>query len=48
MATQNQLTGGSLLFDVLKQHGSIRYLASPGGAIMPIYDAYTAVTLSTF
>ncbi|WP_286234083.1 acetolactate synthase 2 catalytic subunit [Thalassotalea sediminis] len=39
MATDNQHTGGSLLFDVLQQHGVQHVFGYPGGAIMPIYDA---------
>lgn len=39
MATDKQFTGGSLLFDVLQQHGVEEVFGYPGGAIMPIYDA---------
>lgn len=39
MTTENQFTGGSLLFDVLQQHGVNEVFGYPGGAIMPIYDA---------
>ena len=39
MASDNLYTGGSLLFDVLKQHGVEHVFGYPGGAIMPIYDA---------
>ena len=39
MASDKQHTGGSLLFNVLKQHGVKHIFGYPGGAIMPIYDA---------
>jgi acetolactate synthase-1/2/3 large subunit len=39
MATEKKLTGGSLLFNVLEQHGVEHVFGYPGGAIMPIYDA---------
>lgn len=39
MASDNLYTGGSLLFDVLQQHGVEHVFGYPGGAIMPIYDA---------
>ena len=39
MATEKKLTGGSLLFSVLEQHGVEHVFGYPGGAIMPIYDA---------
>ena len=39
MASDKQHTGGSLLFEVLKQHGVEHVFGYPGGAIMPIYDA---------
>lgn len=39
MATKKKLTGGSLLFNVLEQHGVEHVFGYPGGAIMPIYDA---------
>ena len=39
MAAEKKLTGGSLLFNVLEQHGVEHVFGYPGGAIMPIYDA---------
>lgn len=39
MATEKKLTGASLLFNVLEQHGVEHVFGYPGGAIMPIYDA---------
>ncbi len=39
MASDKPLTGGSLLFNVLEQHGVKHVFGYPGGAIMPIYDA---------
>ena len=39
MASEQRLTGGSLLFKVLQQHGVQHVFGYPGGAIMPIYDA---------
>ncbi len=39
MATEKKLTGGSLLFNILEQHGVEHVFGYPGGAIMPIYDA---------
>lgn len=39
MATDKNQTGGSLLFNVLEQHGVEHVFGYPGGAIMPIYDA---------
>jgi len=39
MASEKQHTGGSLLFDILQQHGVQHVFGYPGGAIMPIYDA---------
>lgn len=39
MATEKNQTGGSLLFNVLEQHGVEHVFGYPGGAIMPIYDA---------
>ncbi|WP_440876964.1 acetolactate synthase 2 catalytic subunit [Thalassotalea sp. PLHSN55] len=39
MASDKPQTGGSLLFDVLQQHGVKHVFGYPGGAIMPIYDA---------
>ncbi|MEW6983847.1 acetolactate synthase 2 catalytic subunit [Colwelliaceae bacterium 6471] len=39
MANEQTLTGGSLLFQVLQQHGVQHVFGYPGGAIMPIYDA---------
>jgi len=39
MTKDKQHTGGSLLFDVMKQHGVTDVFGYPGGAIMPIYDA---------
>ncbi len=39
MASKKQHTGGSLLFDILQQHGVQHVFGYPGGAIMPIYDA---------
>ncbi|NMP33175.1 acetolactate synthase 2 catalytic subunit [Thalassotalea sp. M1531] len=39
MANETELTGASLLFEVLKQHGVEHIFGYPGGAIMPIYDA---------
>lgn len=39
MVSEKKQTGGSLLFDVLQQHGVQHVFGYPGGAIMPIYDA---------
>ncbi|MGL1956659.1 MAG: acetolactate synthase 2 catalytic subunit [Colwellia sp.] len=39
MNTKKPLTGGSLLFETLTQHGVEHVFGYPGGAIMPIYDA---------
>nr|QXF14436.1 acetolactate synthase isozyme 2 large subunit [uncultured bacterium] len=39
MASEKNHTGGSLLFNVLQQHGVEHIFGYPGGAIMPIYDA---------
>ena len=39
MTDSKPLTGGGLLFKVLKQHGVNHVFGYPGGAIMPIYDA---------
>ena len=39
MTSEKQHTGGSLLFDILQQHGVQHVFGYPGGAIMPIYDA---------
>lgn len=39
MASQNKQTGGSVLFQVMQQHGVKHVFGYPGGAIMPIYDA---------
>ena len=39
MAGDKPLTGSSLLFKVLEQHGVKHVFGYPGGAIMPIYDA---------
>ncbi|WP_448565737.1 acetolactate synthase 2 catalytic subunit [Thalassotalea ganghwensis] len=39
MVSNKTHTGGSLLFDVLQQHGVKHVFGYPGGAIMPIYDA---------
>lgn len=39
MASDKPQTGGSLLFNVLQQHGVKHVFGYPGGAIMPIYDA---------
>ncbi|WP_206486074.1 acetolactate synthase 2 catalytic subunit [Thalassotalea sp. G2M2-11] len=39
MTNDKQHTGGSLLFDVMQQHGVTDIFGYPGGAIMPIYDA---------
>ncbi len=39
MASDKPQTGGSLLFNVLQQHGVQHVFGYPGGAIMPIYDA---------
>jgi len=39
MASEKKQTGGSLLFDVLQQHGVEHVFGYPGGALMPIYDA---------
>lgn len=39
MTNEKKHTGGSLLFDVMKQHGVTDIFGYPGGAIMPIYDA---------
>ena len=39
MASEKIHTGGSLLFNVLQQHGVEHVFGYPGGAIMPIYDA---------
>jgi len=39
MTDSKPLTGGGLLFNVLKQHGVNHVFGYPGGAIMPIYDA---------
>jgi len=39
MTIEKQQTGGSLLFNVMKEHGVTDIFGYPGGAIMPIYDA---------
>ena len=39
MTTEKTQTGGSVLFNVLQQHGVEHVFGYPGGAIMPIYDA---------
>ena len=39
MTSTSILTGASLLFTVLQQHGVKDVFGYPGGAIMPIYDA---------
>jgi len=39
MTIQKKQTGGSVLFNVLQQHGVEHVFGYPGGAIMPIYDA---------
>jgi len=39
MANEKKQTGGSLLFNVMQQHGVEHVFGYPGGAIMPIYDA---------
>ncbi len=39
MTNEQQHTGGSLLFEVMQQHGVTDVFGYPGGAIMPIYDA---------
>ncbi len=39
MTNEKKHTGGSLLFDVMQQHGVTDVFGYPGGAIMPIYDA---------
>ena len=39
MVSEKKHTGGSLLFDILQQHGVQHVFGYPGGAIMPIYDA---------
>ena len=39
MVSNDKYTGGSLLFDVMQQHGVQHVFGYPGGAIMPIYDA---------
>ena len=39
MTIEKKLTGASLLFNVLEQHGVDHVFGYPGGAIMPIYDA---------
>ena len=39
MTTEKKQTGGSVLFNVLQQHGVEHVFGYPGGAIMPIYDA---------
>ncbi|GLX78403.1 acetolactate synthase [Thalassotalea insulae] len=39
MTNEEQHTGGSLLFEVMQQHGVTDVFGYPGGAIMPIYDA---------
>lgn len=39
MVSDKKQTGGSLLFNVLQQHGVEHIFGYPGGAIMPIYDA---------
>lgn len=39
MASDKTFTGGSLLFNILQQHGVTDVFGYPGGAIMPIYDA---------
>lgn len=39
MTNEQKHTGGSLLFDVMQQHGVTDVFGYPGGAIMPIYDA---------
>ena len=39
MTESKTLTGSSLLFEVLQEHGVQHVFGYPGGAIMPIYDA---------
>jgi len=39
MASDKALTGGSILFKILQEHGVQHVFGYPGGAIMPIYDA---------
>ncbi|WP_019029740.1 acetolactate synthase 2 catalytic subunit [Colwellia piezophila] len=39
MTESKTLTGSSLLFEVLQEHGIQHVFGYPGGAIMPIYDA---------
>lgn len=39
MIIDKKQTGGSVLFEVLQQHGVEHVFGYPGGAIMPIYDA---------
>jgi acetolactate synthase-1/2/3 large subunit len=39
MTIEKKQTGGSVLFNVLEQHGVEHVFGYPGGAIMPIYDA---------
>jgi len=39
MSSNGKFTGGSLLFNVLQEHGVKHVFGYPGGAIMPIYDA---------
>jgi len=39
MTNEKKQTGGSLLFNVMQQHGVTDIFGYPGGAIMPIYDA---------
>lgn len=39
MVSKKPQTGGTVLFNVLQQHGVEHVFGYPGGAIMPIYDA---------
>lgn len=48
MTSEKKQTGGSLLFDVLQQHGVEHVFGYPGGAIMPIYDALTDSDIQHF
>ena len=48
MSSSKPLTGGALLFKVLKQHGVEHVFGYPGGAIMPIYDALCDTDIKHF
>ncbi len=48
MNSSKPLTGGAILFNVLKQHGVEHVFGYPGGAIMPIYDALCDTDIKHF